>query len=880
MHHQRTGARLVPISPPPQIALPTPPTSIIRELSPGRYPPLSERTSSANYRSLSIDPKDALSSTEMKRQKSVDSFGNAGTTNLNTVNARSNFSSTPPQEEDELSDFDDDHDLDSYPDDETERAYHGSAATFEDDDALVQRRAASSASAAVDSTKPVDIRNVDFPAPPSRGLVASNPVKDRALERGGVERMASPVSHNYQRRHDTCDTPFGTRSRADLGSSQLQRGSSNQGHSTPLLRNGSNQTHSAHKSGAFLSEDPDLAPGFRRAPRAESVHSRSSDGRGDFYRRTGAKTDLDFWEPSNRNAHTKLKPDHGTIANLPDWSSMRGTDLTSFPISHVQRDVEYSIMRLVSPALFQELLADPLGLHRFREFLNSTGATETSRDLDLMMDLREHIIATRNLRQGSEALHSVYVRDPETRADLPDELGRALVNSLRSTFALQDQLDGVHSHLVQTLFNSAFQRFIQASITENSRVRLGTLASGADGDGLGAAFVLTNPRLRDHPIVLVSPGFCELTGYDLQSIALRNCRFLQGPSTSPGAVQRIRDALNTGGSSLELLLNYRKNGEPFWNLLSITPLRDAKGRVAYFVGGQIDVTGSLTTKGLSFLLGGGRSYENLPKIEGKKFNGVEASPTMCKYFSDSLADMDHSDDPGRRGFETPPGMGTRRNRTAAGAQRSGSGDQQPSRAVNAVSSPALANDPIFGDDGPGSKQQGLGSALGSVGGSGLMKRLFNRRPAGPSTQLLGRTVENEARRTGGTLEEHMDEFGTTYGRLALVKREKREILFVTPALLEYFDLPVQTPQQLHDSSLLHADLLSLICGGDRNETKRLRTDVGHAIRTGRTLKVEVQIRQPKVGMFGSSAVLKRSVLHVSPLKDIESTPSATIVVFA
>ncbi|CAD6971793.1 unnamed protein product, partial [Tilletia controversa] len=198
---------------------------------------------------------------------------------------------------------------------------------------------------------------------------------------------------------------------------------------------------------------------------------------------------------------------------------------------------------------------------------------------------------------------------------LPSDLDASLLGSLRTTFALQHQLDGVHSYLMQTLFNSAFQRFIQASITEQSRVRLGAFASDDNGDGLGAAFVLTNPRLRDHPIVLVSPAFCDLTGYPQEAILQRNCRFLQGPSTSPASVQRIRDALNSGGSSIELLLNYKRNGEPFWNLLCIIPLRDAKGRVQYFVGGQVNVTGALTSHGLSFLLGGGRPYEKLPDPE-------------------------------------------------------------------------------------------------------------------------------------------------------------------------------------------------------------------------------------------------------------------------
>ena len=84
-------------------------------------------------------------------------------------------------------------------------------------------------------------------------------------------------------------------------------------------------------------------------------------------------------------------------------------------------------------------------------------------------------------------------------------------------------------------------------------------------DGLGDCFVLTNPRLRvsdakfvkthryqldilyqDHPIILVSDGFNAVTGYPRDQIIGRNCRFLQGPGTTPEAVKRIRQGIDSG----------------------------------------------------------------------------------------------------------------------------------------------------------------------------------------------------------------------------------------------------------------------------------------------------------------------------------------------
>ncbi|KAE8240091.1 hypothetical protein A4X03_0g8600, partial [Tilletia caries] len=224
--------------------------------------------------------------------------------------------------------------------------------------------------------------------------------------------------------------------------------------------------------------------------RPASPSSQGTSSPTDFYRRTGAKTDLDSWDPPAvpPRAGKYSASLHGTITNLPDWTSLRGDEPTSHPVGHVQKDIEFSILRLVSPAVFEQLLSDPLGRHRFREYLN-TCEEGGSKDLDFVLDVREHMRAIDNLKQGSEALHDVYVKNPENRGELAPELDNSLLASLRTTFALQHQLDGVHSHLIQTMFHSAFQRFIRASITEQSRVRLGAFASDDNGDGLGAAFV-------------------------------------------------------------------------------------------------------------------------------------------------------------------------------------------------------------------------------------------------------------------------------------------------------------------------------------------------------------------------------------------------------
>ncbi|MFN4001723.1 putative bifunctional diguanylate cyclase/phosphodiesterase [Microcella sp.] len=88
-------------------------------------------------------------------------------------------------------------------------------------------------------------------------------------------------------------------------------------------------------------------------------------------------------------------------------------------------------------------------------------------------------------------------------------------------------------------------------------------------------------------------AFTSITGYRQDEIVGTNCRFLQGPQTSPETIQHIRDALSAGTVFQGTILNYRKDGSTFWNHLTITPLFDDEGQVTNFVSVQRDVTDSV-----------------------------------------------------------------------------------------------------------------------------------------------------------------------------------------------------------------------------------------------------------------------------------------------
>lgn len=103
-------------------------------------------------------------------------------------------------------------------------------------------------------------------------------------------------------------------------------------------------------------------------------------------------------------------------------------------------------------------------------------------------------------------------------------------------------------------------------------------------------FVVTDPSLPDNPIVYATQGFLILTGYTLDQVLGRNCRFLQGPETDPKAVEKIRRSIEEGTDMSVCLLNYRVDGTTFWNQFFIAALRDAAGNITNYVGVQCKVS--------------------------------------------------------------------------------------------------------------------------------------------------------------------------------------------------------------------------------------------------------------------------------------------------
>lgn len=94
----------------------------------------------------------------------------------------------------------------------------------------------------------------------------------------------------------------------------------------------------------------------------------------------------------------------------------------------------------------------------------------------------------------------------------------------------------------------------------------------------------------EYPLIYVNPAFLKTTGYRLEEIIGRNCRFLQGEDRDQPELNLLRMAIQERRSCTVTLRNYRKNGEMFYNELRIAPIFNQDGELTHFVGIATDVT--------------------------------------------------------------------------------------------------------------------------------------------------------------------------------------------------------------------------------------------------------------------------------------------------
>jgi PAS domain S-box-containing protein len=102
--------------------------------------------------------------------------------------------------------------------------------------------------------------------------------------------------------------------------------------------------------------------------------------------------------------------------------------------------------------------------------------------------------------------------------------------------------------------------------------------------------VVADAGMEDDPIVFANEKFFQMTGYSKEEVMGHNGRFLQGKNTDQATVDEIRQAIKEKKPFKGEIMNYKKEGTPFWSLLVIAPVVDQRGKVSHFVALINDIT--------------------------------------------------------------------------------------------------------------------------------------------------------------------------------------------------------------------------------------------------------------------------------------------------
>jgi PAS domain S-box-containing protein len=112
------------------------------------------------------------------------------------------------------------------------------------------------------------------------------------------------------------------------------------------------------------------------------------------------------------------------------------------------------------------------------------------------------------------------------------------------------------------------------------------LVINASNDGI----VVAEQEGDDNILIYANKAFESLTGYAVEEILYRDCRFLQADDRQQPGLEVIRQAIASGQPCRQVVRNYRKDGSAFWNELSITPVFNEADQLTYLIGIQKNVS--------------------------------------------------------------------------------------------------------------------------------------------------------------------------------------------------------------------------------------------------------------------------------------------------
>jgi diguanylate cyclase (GGDEF)-like protein/PAS domain S-box-containing protein len=134
-----------------------------------------------------------------------------------------------------------------------------------------------------------------------------------------------------------------------------------------------------------------------------------------------------------------------------------------------------------------------------------------------------------------------------------------------------------------------FGRFL-GQVVERRRAEQRLRLSDRAVQDTTSGILIADATQANLPILSVNPAVCRITGYDEAELAGRSVSILEGPETDTTVIQDIMTAIHDGRDTQVTLRSYRKGGEPFWNEMTMSPIRDEHGRITHVIGVLQDIS--------------------------------------------------------------------------------------------------------------------------------------------------------------------------------------------------------------------------------------------------------------------------------------------------
>ncbi|GAA5977402.1 hypothetical protein JCM10908_004965 [Rhodotorula pacifica] len=545
------------------------------------------------------------------------------------------------------------------------------------------------------------------------------------------------------------------------------------------------------------------------------------------------------------------------------------TDPTAYPNWHVLADREVELSRLNNGDRLDAVLADPEASESLRAFAATLPDPRASLLLSLYTDLAAFSSQAANLRLASSAISkSYFLANSPMRLSLNISQRGPTLAVLYRTAAVGHGLNEPLQAIKREVDEQVLELWVQETAIKKFKERLGMWQTGAGwtgrlviggagpeerSDGLTESFCLTDPSLHDNTIVAASEGFAMVTGYPVPEIVGRNCRFLQGPGTSPASVKPLREALLKGERVTWTVFNYRRDGTPYYNLICLNPLRDGQGKVRFILGGQTDATNTM--------------QQVLP-VSG--FDSRQAPPGFSVTVQEQLEHL-HP-----------------RGKSANGAPRVPSPGLLPPQPEYPYTPPEQSmSDQLLGAPGlePGPRPSLLRRGRG-------LSRVWKR----STSYKNGDDEYSNGNGSNGNRKNDTADFtpSNTYVRIALVNAPDYKVLYATPELAKLVGLSRSAHASLAGTELVDLIKAPLPTSATspkdedvKEQTRRLRRNVGMAMEQGHAYKgfIRIKPQAKKNKLLGKATKpsepedFQHAVLHLTPLKSAEGKITHFVAIF-